>query len=273
VGFESIINRVKSLPPLPHSVLKIEQLFAAGEPNIKDLVSVIEDDPILTADILAKVNVPLYSFSKNIVSVMQAVTLFGSHKIRGLVLSASVGRCFNIDMSPYGISNKVFSDISTLQSALTFQWYMGVSVGICNLILPVSFLMETGKVLIAKELVESAYVEQFCQMIDENETIEETEELFTGTSTSWINALLFDNWNFSETFIMLMEYMDDDKPVPDSYIDMVQALRIVRTAVNIKEPLTDESIKKAAKMVDEIGLDARKFMHTAKRIQLKYIEE
>lgn len=176
-------------------------------------------------------------------------------------------------MSPYGISNKMFADISILQSALTFQWYMGVNVDICKFILPVSFLMETGKVLIAKELIESAYADQFYQMIDEHETIEETEKFFTDTSTPWINALLFDNWNFNETFIMLMKYMDEDGPIPDSYIEMVQALRIVRTAVNIKETLTDQSINKAAKMVDKIGLNSIKFINTAKRLQSKYRDE
>lgn len=59
MGFDSIVKCVNSLPPLPDSLQKIEALYAAGDPEMKSLVKIIEEDPVLTADILAKVNAPL----------------------------------------------------------------------------------------------------------------------------------------------------------------------------------------------------------------------
>ncbi|MDQ7066772.1 MAG: HDOD domain-containing protein [Sulfurimonas sp.] len=78
MSYLPLIARIESLPPLPESVLKIEALFIEGEPNIDDIVKLIEADPSLTADILAKVNAPFYGFSKILISILQAVTLFGS---------------------------------------------------------------------------------------------------------------------------------------------------------------------------------------------------
>ena len=114
-----------------------------GDPEIDELVKIIESDPALTADILSKVNAPLYSFSRQIISILQAVTLFGSAKIRAMVLSATIQRNFNIDMSPYGISTADFARISAIQSELMFQWMMGIDVDRAKLLTPIAFLMES----------------------------------------------------------------------------------------------------------------------------------
>ena len=125
MGFESIVNRVQTLPPLPESVQKIQALYAGGEPDVKSLIKIVESDPVMTADLLARMNAPLYSFSRRIVSVSQAVPLFGLNPLRGFVLSSAANESLPIDMSPYGISNEKFKQICELQSALMFQWYMG----------------------------------------------------------------------------------------------------------------------------------------------------
>ena len=114
MAYIPLIARINSLPPLPESVLKIESLYAEGSPDIEDIVKIIESDPSLTADILAKVNAPFYGFSKSIISILQAVTLFGSTQIRSIVLASSLDRCFDIDLSPYNISTYEFSKITTI---------------------------------------------------------------------------------------------------------------------------------------------------------------
>lgn len=270
MSFASIIKRINSLPPLPQSVIKLERLFASGEPDIKELVEIIEEDPVLTADILAKVNAPIYSFSKRVVSVMQAVTLFGSAKLRGLVLKASFERNFEVDLSPYGISNQKFADISAMQSALMFQWYMGIDVARSKFMVPIAFLMETGKVVLAKEIVESSYAQQFYEILSQSESIEAAEEMFADITSAEINALLFEHWSFDELFIVLMEHLDSDEPIPAEYRDLVETLRVIRTAVNVKEQLSDESIVKAAMIVKNMGLDPVKFVNAAKRIRKKF---
>ena len=75
-SFASLVKHIEELPPLPESVQHIQALYAQGNPDTKELVSLIESDPILTADILAKVNAPCYVFS-----IMQAVTLMGAATI------------------------------------------------------------------------------------------------------------------------------------------------------------------------------------------------
>ena len=69
MGFDSLVKYINELPPLPESVQKIQALYAKDDIELDKLVKLIESDPILTADILARVNSPLYSFSKRIISI------------------------------------------------------------------------------------------------------------------------------------------------------------------------------------------------------------
>jgi HD-like signal output (HDOD) protein len=272
-GFESLIQYINELPPLPQSVQKIQSLYADGEPDLKELVKHIESDPILTADILARANAPVYSFSKNILSVMQAITLFGSATVRGFVLSSAVNRHFEIDMQAYSISNDTYVSVSNLQSALMFQWYMSVDIEHVKFLAPIAFLMETGKVIIAKEVNDSDYSELFKEELKNARSIEEAERLFAGRTSAQICALLFEHWYFDASFIMTMQFLDDVNKAPLHIQTFIKALNVVRRAVNINEQLSDTSIEAAAQMVKELGYNEERFVHAAQRLQKKLYEK
>lgn len=272
-SFESLVKYIEELPPLPESVERIQGLYAQGSPDIKELVSLIESDPVLTADILAKVNAPCYSFSKHVVSIMQAVTLMGSATIRGFVLSSAINQRFEIDMRPYNISNARFSQMCHLQSALMFQWYMSVDIEQVKFLTPVAFLMEMGKVVIATEVNNSDYINLFQEELKKAEAEKEVEILFTDMTSSQVASLLFKHWCFDESFIMDMKYMDAVDEAPEDVKTYINALNVVRKAVNINHQLTDESIETSAKLVEEIGLNKEHYIKTAKRLQKSFLEQ
>jgi len=271
-GFESLVQYISELPPLPQSVQKIQSLYTGGDPDLKELVKLIESDPILTADILARANAPIYSFSKNILSVMQAITLFGSASVRGFVLSSAVNRHFEIDMQAYNISNDTYVNVCNLQSALMFQWYMSVDIEHVKFLAPIAFLMETGKVIISKEVNDSDYSELFKEELTSAISIEDAERLFAGRTSAQICALLFEHWYFDESFILTMQFLDDINKAPLHIQTFIKALNVVRRAVNINEQLSDTSIKAAAHMVKELGFNEERFLHTAERLQKKLYE-
>jgi HD-like signal output (HDOD) protein len=272
MGFKSLVQYINELPPLPKSVQKIQSLYAVEEPDLKELVKLIESDPILTADILARANAPIYSFSKNILSVMQAIILFGSASVRGFVLSSAVNRNFEIDMQAYSISNDTYVNVCNLQSALMFQWYMSVDIEHVKFLAPIAFLMETGKVIIAKEVNDSAYIEEFKEELKNTSSIEEAERLFTDRTSAQICALLFEHWYFDESFILTMQFLDDIDKAPLHIQTFIKALNVVRRAVNINEQLSEASIKAAAQMVKELGYNEERFVHAAERLQKKLYE-
>jgi len=275
MAYIPLIARVNSLPPLPESVLKIETLYASDDPDIDDVVKIIEADPALTADILVKVNAPFYGFSKKIVDILQAVTLFGATQIRSIVLSSSINRAFDIDLSPYNISTLEFSKISTIQSELAFQWYMGINIETARKLTPIAFLMETGKILIAKEILQEGKTELFLSDSLKYKDLSYVENIHTSMTTAQINAIIFEHLNLNETFYETMKYLDIEKDIPQnmqSIEGIVIALRVVRAAINVQDQLNDYSLKNAFKILEANSLDIDAFKRVVKRVKRKYFE-
>jgi len=269
MGFESIVERIKSIPPLPESIIKVEELYAKGDPSLPELVNIVEKDPVLTANILAAVNSPLYYFSKDIVSVHQAVTLFGMASVRGFILSSVANNNFKFDMTPYGIDNQEFQTISQMQSNLMFQWYMSINVEEAKFLVPIAFLMDIGKIIIAKEVAESDYKDEFTRMIREGKDITEAEKLFTEMTSAEVTSLLFEHWNFNSLFVNVIKDSDDPYYANKEIEKFCEAVDVVKTCINVKEPLTEDSFRAAKMKALRYGFRIDKFIHTVERIQKK----
>ena len=178
-----------------------------------------------------------------------------------------MNQSFEIDMCPYNISNETFSKVCNLQSALMFQWYMSVDIEQVKSLAPVAFLMEMGKIVISMEVNNSDYIQMFQDELKKSETAKEAEMIFTDMTSAQVASLLFEHWNFDESFIIAMKYMDNIKEAPEDVKSYINALNVVRKAVNINNQLTDESIEAAADLVEKLELNKERFIKTAKRLQ------
>lgn len=272
MSYIPLIARIDSLPPLPESVLKIEVLFRDEYPDINALVDIITKDPSLTTDILSKANAPLYGFSKTIISVLQAVTLFGASQIRSFVLSSSIQRSFDINLSPYNINTQLFSKISITQSELLFQWYMNIDIELARDLTPIAFLMETGKILIAKEVLQNGQEDEFKNDLSRYQDISDVETIYTMMNTAQINTLIFQHLYLNDSFCESMKYLNNEYEVPDRIKDTIIILQIIRTAINVQDQLSEYSLSNAFKLLEENNYNIDIFKRAVKRVQTKYYE-
>lgn len=89
---EKLAAAVDSMPAFPKSVQKILELTRHVESSSKDLVQVIEKDPVVTVKVLRVVNAAYYSLPKQITSINHAVVYLGFNTIKNLSLSiATIG--------------------------------------------------------------------------------------------------------------------------------------------------------------------------------------
>lgn len=83
---------VDGMPAFPKSVQKILELTRDVNCGAKDLVQVIDKDPVVTVKILKVVNSAYYSLPKQITSINHAVVYMGFNTIKNLALTiASIG--------------------------------------------------------------------------------------------------------------------------------------------------------------------------------------
>ncbi|MCF7969542.1 MAG: HDOD domain-containing protein [Methylococcaceae bacterium] len=86
------ITYVERMPAFPKSVHKVIQLAANVDSSAKDMVAVIESDPVMTIKILKVINSAFYSLPQKITSIQRALVHIGMNTIKNLALSvAAIG--------------------------------------------------------------------------------------------------------------------------------------------------------------------------------------
>jgi len=89
---EKFIGYVERMPAFPKSVHKVIQLTADINSSAKDIIAVIESDPIMTVKILKVINSAFYSLPQKITSIQRALVYIGMNTIKNLALSvAAIG--------------------------------------------------------------------------------------------------------------------------------------------------------------------------------------
>ncbi|MBT0882532.1 HDOD domain-containing protein [Campylobacter sp. 2018MI13] len=231
-----ISKRIKSLPPLNESTLEIQRICNDENSSLKDLAKIVEKDPMLTANILKSANSPLYGFSREISSVDRAVNLFGMTTIKGFALNAAVKNSFKINLSAYNMNEAMFAKISTMQNSLAINWLNRSADNTKKVVIPASFLLEIGKIVISSELVETNKAEEFRNGLSDLRNIKELsdyEKQFLGMSSEEVTSMIFDKWNLEVDMIDAIFYSVNPENASNDIKKNAIALNIVSNLINI----------------------------------------
>ena len=277
--YEDLVKNIDDMPPLSKVAMVIQGLYAHGARNVdvRKLIRMVEADVMLTANILKTINSPYYGFKSRISSISQAVTLLGTQQIYSLVIHYAISQHLTADTTIYGFNNAQFNEMCILQSSLMMQWYAKIDLHDTHILTSLALIMESGKIVISKELLGSDYREEYRKGFLACENIPKFEQEFLSTTSYYLSALLFEHWNLTPIYSIVLKNLDKEESEYDEEVDAImaqyiKAIDVIRTAVNLKEVLTDESIKKAATKVSQMGLSGEDFEVVANRIRKKYEE-
>ena len=243
----NILSHIKNLPPLPETVLKVQRITNDPNASIKDLVNVIKDDPMITANLIKAANSPLYGFSRQIKTVDHAVSLFGMATVKGFVISFTIRNTLKFDLSAYGITENQFHSVSTNRNALGVNWYRKKRDKL-DVISTDSFLIDIGAVVISLYLNSKGKSDEFKSRLTKDNRYE-LEKEFVGMTTPEVTAEIFKHWNFAEELINPI--LNIDNPV-DEYSKVMDVLR---TVIDLLDPNNEEDVKKGIEKAQNYGLN------------------
>jgi HD-like signal output (HDOD) protein len=223
------------------------------------MVKILEKDPLLTADILKAANSPLYGFSREINAISQAVGLFGMGTVRGFALASIIKKSFALDLSAYGISNEMFSELSKRQHALITAWCMRKENKLMGILSPAAFLVEIGKVIIAQQIMSEGKELEFRDALKELQDVEEAEKKVIGVNTPEVSAMIFKLWKFEDGLVDVIANCQDPENAEGDDKKAAQILQVVRTTIPINGVATPESIEKAKDLINKYSLDIQSF--------------
>jgi len=256
---KTLLENIDSIPPLPESVQEIERIYQNSESTFEDMQKAIEKDPILTASILRIVNSPMYGMRSTISSMKQAISLLGKDAIRTFVMSSAVDSNFTIDLSPYNMTKDDFKIACEKQLALTVNWIARRKPKQIAILGPAAFLVDLGRIVIAKTLIDDDKTNIIEQALMSGEDISQAEKTACGAQATDVTATLFHHWNLDPDIIHTIRYSDDPDGTYEEEKEMAAELKVIRETVMPNGEITEESIAVAKDTIEEFELDLESY--------------
>ena len=89
IDIEELLAFVDTMPAFRSSVQRLLQLTADIDADSRDIVHVIESDPLMTVKILKVINSPFYGLTNKISSIQRAVVHLGFNSIKKMALAVA----------------------------------------------------------------------------------------------------------------------------------------------------------------------------------------
>jgi putative nucleotidyltransferase with HDIG domain len=190
---------VEQMPAFPKSVQQIIELTARADCSPRDLVDVIDKDPVVTVKILKVVNSAYFSLPKQVTSIGNAVVYLGFNTIKNLALSiAAIGmlpkdnaagfdmqQCLLHSLATAGIAKKL---ASRLDDADPMDCFIA------------GLLHDFGKVVLAQFMPN-----EFRLALDAsrsgNISLHEALQTTIGADHSTVGVMLIEKWRFATTLV------------------------------------------------------------------------
>lgn len=198
---------VDSMPAFPKSVQRVFELTRHLECSAKDLVQVIEKDPVLTVKILRVVNAAHFSLPKSINSIKHAVVYLGFNTIKNLALAiAAIGILPAHVVGGFDGRQCLLHSLSTAGVARQLAlWVDDADPMDCFV---AGLLLDFGKLVLAQ-----CIPDEFCHALatsqrDGRPVYLELREL-VGVDPGAVGAMLVQKWRFPVELVDTIRYQHE----------------------------------------------------------------
>lgn len=220
---EKLIVLVEKMPAFPKSVQQVVQLTSDINASAKDIVRVIECDPVMTVKILKSINSSFYGLPQKVTSVQRAVVYIGLNTIKNIALGvAAMGMLNANNKANFNTSNFLLHSLSTAAISKMLAERIGLSAIECSDCFVAGLLHDFGKVVFA-EFMPDEFKLALEKSKEQQLPLHQTELEFIGLSHTQAGKMLAEKWELSETLIDAIAHHHDLGPSQNALRDCVFA--------------------------------------------------
>lgn len=220
----------EKMPAFPKSVQKVLELSRNIDCQAKDIVSVIEKDPVMAAKILKVLNSPYYSLPNKITSIDRSIVYLGFNTVKNLALGiAAIGVLPRHNRADFDIDQYLRHSL----------FVAGIAKLLCGRISPktdstecfiAGLLHDFGKVVFAQFMPE-----EFKLALDraknENIPLHLAEREILGADHCLMGSMLAEKWQFPVPLVEAIRHHHEDADQGSDVLACVMAAnRISKTA-------------------------------------------
>ena len=196
---QKLAAAVDRMPAFPKSVQKILELTSDVNCSPKDLVQVIDKDPVVTVKILRVVNSPYYSLSKQVTSIGHAVVYMGFNSVKNLALSvAAIGMLPQDNAAGFDAQQYLLHSLAT--ASIAKQLALRVDDADPTDCFIAGLLHDFGKVVFAQFMPE-----EFRKALERSQadgsSLHRALQESIGVDHAVVGAMLVEKWRFAAPLV------------------------------------------------------------------------
>lgn len=190
---------VEKMPAFPKSVQRILELSRDINCPPKELVMVIEKDPVMTMKLLRILNSAYYSFPSQITSVNQSVVYLGLNTIKNMAMAfAAMGVLPQKNAAGFDIQRYLLHSLTTASLTRLLCQKFGhddIDPADCYI---AGLLHDFGKVVFAQFMPEE-FKDALALSGEQATSLHVAEQKIIGADHSLVGAMLVEKWQFPKS--------------------------------------------------------------------------
>lgn len=222
-----LTTAVERMPAFPKSVQAILEMTRNINCLPKDLVGVIEKDPVMTMKILRVINSAYYSLPNKITSVGQSVVYLGINTIKNLALSfAAVGILPRFNTTGFDIQRYLLHSLTVAALARRLcekHAKAEADPGDCYI---AGLLHDFGKVVFA-QFMSGEFMHALALTVDQGKSLHEAEAEVIGVDHSFVGALLAKKWQFADHLVTCIREHHHPEAEPTAMMDCLRTADVI----------------------------------------------
>ena len=200
IKLKHILDRIQTLPALPHSAMQVITLTQNSETDIKDLITVLSHDPSLAANILRQANSSYYGYARRISSLPEAVVILGFQSIQNLAMASALAPLLKSELIGYGMDQEGLWRHSLFVAMAGKTLCKRLRLPFGEVAFTAGLLHDIGKLIL------TVYVQEVGSYIlkkvnQENLSFRELEEKIIGFDHATVGGYITQQWNLPKELV------------------------------------------------------------------------
>jgi len=193
---KNIIMTTRDLPAMPQVASKVLELSSDPNTSALQLQQIIADDQAMTARILKIANSAMYSCSRKVKTLTEAIVMLGFNSIRSLVVTSAARNLYNTRKSTTGLKERLLWEHS-IGVAFACRLLVQERIpGLAEEAFLAGLMHDIGKLVLNLRVPEE-FDEIVQQVYNENKPFSSTEKEILGFDHAEVGARLVNKWNLS----------------------------------------------------------------------------
>lgn len=226
---QQLVRMVDKMPAFPGSVNRILQMTSSIDCSPKDLVQVIEHDPVMMAKILKLVNSAYFGLSREITSIKHGVVFVGLNTIKNLAISiATMGMLSKTGPAGLDMNNFLLHSLGTATVAKLLGKRLGVASDRATDYFVGGLLHDIGKVVFAQFMPQE--MERALKRVEvENISLSMAEMIEIGADHAQLGGMLVEKWQLPHALVTCIKehHSQERNDNTSEVLDCVAAANII----------------------------------------------